>query len=63
MKKLNLNMSFEEIGNVKKSLCLKTVKGKTENEAHKYLDKFNEKHYKVKLLMHLVLKTQKYIII
>ena len=61
MKKLNLNMSFEEIGNMKKSLFLKIVKRKTENEAHKYLEKLKEKHSKVKLLKHSVLKIQKYL--
>ena len=44
MKKLNLNMSFEEIGNMKKYLFMKIVKRKTENEANKYLEKLKEKH-------------------
>ena len=61
IEKLNLDMSFEEIGNIKKSLFMKTVKRKTENEAYKYLDKLKEKHSKVKLWKHSVLKIQKHL--
>jgi hypothetical protein len=61
MKKLNLNMNFEEIGSMKKSMFLNIIKRKTEHEALKYLDKLKEKHSKVKLLKHPVLKMQKYL--
>ena len=61
MKKLNLNMSFEEIGSMKKSMFFNIIKRKTEHEAIKYLEKLKEKHSKVKLLKHPVLKMQEYL--
>ena len=61
MKKLNLNLSFEEIGSMKKYMFLRIIKRKTEHEAMKYLEKLKEKHSKVKLLKHPVLKMQKYL--
>ena len=53
--------SFEEIGSMKKSMFLNIIKRKTEHEAMKYLEKLKEKHSKVKLLKHPVLKMQKYL--
>ena len=58
---LNWNVSFEEIGSMKKSMFLNIIKRKTEHEALKYLEKLKEKHSKVKLLKHPVLKMQKYL--
>ena len=61
MNKMNLNMDFDEIRNMKKSVFMNTIKRKTEYEALKYLETFKEKHSKVKSLKHPVLKIQKYL--
>ena len=42
-------------------MVLNMIKRKTEHEAIKYLEKLKEKHSKVKLLKHPVLKMQKYL--
>ena len=42
MKKLNLNLSFEEIGSMKKYMFLRIIKRKTEHEAMKYIEKLKE---------------------
>ena len=61
LKKINLNMNFDEIRNMKKSVFMNTIKRKTEYEALKYLETLKEKHSKVKFLEHPVLKMQKYL--
>ena len=61
MNKMNLNMDFDEIRNMKKSVFMNTIKRKTEYEALKYLETLKEKHSKVKTLKHPVLKMQKYL--
>ena len=61
LKEINLELSFEQIGKMKKGLFMNTIKRKTDHKALLYLEKLKEKHSKVRFLKHPVLRIQKYL--
>ena len=61
LKQLNLNIQFEDIKQMKKFDFMNTVKRKIRYKTLKDLEKWKEKHTKVKHLNHSVLKMQNYL--
>ena len=61
IKELNLNVDFEDIRSMKKGVFMNKVKRKTEEKVLKKLEEIKEKHSKVNLLNHPILKMQKYL--
>ena len=61
LKEINLNMTLEEIRNMKKQTFINIIKRKIEYKSLKYLEKMKEKHSKVDSLKHPVLKMQPYL--
>ena len=62
IEEINLNMTFEDITNMKKTTFMNTVKRKIDNKSLKYLEKMKENHSKVMGLKHLIIKMQQYLI-
>ena len=58
LKEINLNMTLEEIRNMKKQTFINIIKRKIEYKSLKYLEKMKEKHSKVDSLKHPVIKMQ-----
>ena len=61
IEEINLNMTFEDIKNMKKTTFMNTVKRKIYNKSLKYLEKMKENHSKVMGLKHPILKMQQYL--
>ena len=61
MEILNIDITFENIRNMKKILFTNMVKRKIDNKTLKDLSKIKEGHSKVKKLKHTTLKMQKYL--
>ena len=61
IEEINLNMTFEDIKNMKKTTFMNTVKRKIDHKSLKYLEKMKENHSKVMGLKHPILKMQQYL--
>ena len=61
LKELSLNLTFEDIKQMKKSLYMNMIKRKVDHKALNELDRKKQSHTKVKDLKHPVLKMQKYL--
>ena len=61
LKDLNWDIKIEDVQKMKKTEFLSTVKRKIQSKALKDLEEIKQKHSKVKMLKHMVLKMQKYL--